>query len=87
MEKRKERKMKTQGIASSRPGALCHTFTVYDKFRIVTVRSHEYCFVLYLLLAPFRFSIDDFQQLYHIVLVQHPMLTAVSCPEEGGGAV
>lgn len=45
---------------------LCHTFAVYDKFRTVTVRSHEYCFVVYLLLGPFRSSINDFEQLHRV---------------------
>lgn len=40
-----------------------HTFAVYDNFRTVTVRSHEYCFVVYLLRGPFRFAINDFEKL------------------------
>lgn len=43
---------------------VCHTFAVYDKFRTVTVRSHEYCFVVYLLFGPSRFAINDFEQLH-----------------------
>lgn len=50
------------GIASARLRKF-HTLAVYDKFRIVTVRSHEYCFVLYLVFGPFRSVIDDFEQL------------------------
>lgn len=78
---------KRQGIASSHPETLCHTFTVYDEFRIVTVRSHQYCFVLYLLFTPFRLSIDDFEQLHHVKLAHYPILTVVLCPEVGSSLV
>lgn len=54
---------KGEGGASARLRKL-HTLAVYDKFRIVTVRSHEYCLVLYLVLGPFRFAVDDFEQLF-----------------------
>lgn len=54
----------------------CHTFAVYDKFRTVTVRSHEYCFVVYLLFGPFRFAINDFEQL-HCVSPQEPLTVSV----------
>lgn len=47
-----------------------HTLAVYDKFRIVTVRSHEYCFVLYLVFGPCRSAIDDFEQLVCRTLVK-----------------
>ena len=46
---------------------MCHTFAIYDKFRVVTVSSHEYCFVVYLFFGPFRFSINDFEKLHHQV--------------------
>ena len=45
---------------------MCHTFAIYNKFRVVTVSSHEYCFVVYLFFGPFRFSINDFEQLHQV---------------------
>lgn len=50
-----------RGGASSDPG--WHTFAVYEDFCVVTVRSHQYCFLVYLLLGQAGLAIDDFKKL------------------------
>lgn len=40
-----------------------HTFTVYEDFCAISVRSHQYCLIVYLLVCQARFAIDDFQEL------------------------
>lgn len=55
-------------VAMGKEGGRCfrryrHTFTVYENLCMVTVRSHQYCFVVYLFLGQARLAIDDFQEL------------------------
>lgn len=58
-----ERKRKRRGRKQIQIPSVFHTFAVYDNFRTVTVRSHEYCFVVYLFRSPFRFAINGFEKL------------------------
>lgn len=39
------------------------TLAVYDDLRVVTIRTHEHCFIVYLLFGQTGLSIHDFQQL------------------------
>lgn len=47
---------------------MLHTFTVYENLCVVTVRSHQYCFVVYLLVRQAGLAINDFEQLQRVSL-------------------
>jgi hypothetical protein len=43
-----------------------HTFAVYENFCMITVRSHQYCLLVYFLLCQARLAVYSFEQLLDI---------------------
>lgn len=46
-----------------RMSRICLTFAVYKNLCVVTVRSHQYSFVVYLFFGQARLAIYDFEKL------------------------